>query len=51
MKPSDASDPLRQVPNHGLPQTDADRRQIREQLARLLSDRLFQSGSRYGKML
>jgi hypothetical protein len=51
MKSSDPKDTLRQMPNYVLPQTDANRHHIREQLNRLLSDRLFQPGSRYGKML
>jgi hypothetical protein len=51
MKPSVPNDTLRQMTNNVLPKTDDNRRLIREQLDRLLSDRLFQPGSRYGKML
>jgi hypothetical protein len=51
MKSADPKGSLRQMSDHVPPQTDANRRQIREQLNRMLSDRLFQSGSRYGKML
>jgi hypothetical protein len=51
MKSPVPNDILKKRPSNVLPQTDANRLQIREQMNRLLSDRLFQPGSRYGKML
>lgn len=51
MRSHDPKDGVSHSSSGALPLSDANRSQIREQLKRLLADRLFQHSKRYGSML